>query len=574
MEVFNNTSIFTGYLKQLLHNFNLPKLKIYTKANAEYKAINKKESPEILESIVKDTNYPDQTRYVPYIRGNKIQEYINGEWVEVGSRQSGLAHDHFYVYGEYIKNYTKNLVIKDSVYDSYTHEYLGDYLRFQRDYNNINLMSLYNCFSNRACPKLSITGPNFSFNTADTQYKIYMIPVKLFRVYTIAIDCEQPIEICCGLYGNYQDTREKYSRLPSYTYQKIVGSKFSSPSLYTKILNLGRAENNEGLLPNADFLELSQMEKDLKLFLKIPASNTSTIVILEGDYRNWNDTIYNNPKKEVIKLKTWADSPDNFSKENIVANDFALDTTLYDLYQYINSSWVKVRNIYPKKIITGAEQNIDTTDINSLKTNYSLILDNTNYGQTIINNNEEFINYRLNNLGVKLKPTVSYLNTVSGKLYLNYLAKAKKQVNHTIINTSKEALRKNTHATLISPLQLLMANTEQQHPFADRLIEYLLDNVITSKPEEITDNIKRTQKALENNPSNKYAPIIPGEWDANMNKLLYEYMTTKVSDTSIIHDLLGYVDKDTEKWYSYWTDGANNKRVKNSLANTYLEEGE
>lgn len=574
MEVFNNTSIFTGYLKQLLHNFNLPKLKIYTKANAEYKAINKKESPEILESIVKDTNYPDQTRYVPYIRGNKIQEYINGNWVEVGSRQSGLAHDHFYVYGEYIKNYTKNLVIKDSVYDSYTHEYLGDYLRFQRDYNNINLMSLYNCFSNRACPKLSITGPNFNFNTADTQYKIYMVPVKLFRTYTIAIDCEQSIEICCGLYGNYQDKRKKYNRLPSYTYQKIVGSKFSSPLLYTKILNLGRAENNEGLLPNTDFLELSQMEKDLKLFLKIPALNTSTIVILEGDYRNWNDTIYNDPKKEVIKLKTWADSPDKFSKENIVANDFALDTTLYDLYQYINSSWVKVRNIYPKKIITGTEKNIDTADINSLKTNYSLILDNTDYGQTIINNNEEFIYYRLNNLGVKLKPTVSYLNTVSGKLYLNYLAKATKQVNHTIINTSKEALRKNTHTALVSPLQLLMANTEQQHPFADRLIEYLLDNVITSKPEEITDNIKRTQKALENNPSNKYAPIIPGEWDANMNKLLYEYMTTKVPDTSVIHDLLGYVDKDTEKWYSYWTDGANNKRVKNSLANTYLEEGE
>ena len=37
MEKFNNTTLFTGYLKQLLHNFNLPKYKIYTKAQAEYR---------------------------------------------------------------------------------------------------------------------------------------------------------------------------------------------------------------------------------------------------------------------------------------------------------------------------------------------------------------------------------------------------------------------------------------------------------------------------------------------------------------------------------------------------------
>ncbi|MBP5468707.1 MAG: hypothetical protein J6Z11_05630 [Candidatus Riflebacteria bacterium] len=31
MEKFNNTTLFTGYLKQLLHNYNLPKYKVYTK---------------------------------------------------------------------------------------------------------------------------------------------------------------------------------------------------------------------------------------------------------------------------------------------------------------------------------------------------------------------------------------------------------------------------------------------------------------------------------------------------------------------------------------------------------------
>jgi hypothetical protein len=68
-----------------------------------------------------------------------------------------MKHSHSYTYGDKLLNYTKNLYITNNVYDSYTHEYLGDYLRFKRDYLDINLMPLYNCFSNRTCDKLDLS---------------------------------------------------------------------------------------------------------------------------------------------------------------------------------------------------------------------------------------------------------------------------------------------------------------------------------------------------------------------------------------------------------------------------------
>ena len=458
MEKFNNATIFTGYLKQLLHNFNLPKYRIYTREFQKYFDKNKKESKEVFQTITYGQD-SETTMYVPYIKDGLIQEYIDGKWVEVGMRDFKNRHIHNYYEGFKSLNYTKNLKIKNNNYDSYTHEYLGDYLRFIRDYYNLDLMPLYNCFSNNPCGnlKLSFTvqnkneTKNIEFNTTDSNYKIYMVPVKLFKQYTIAIDSALPIEMCCGIYGIYQDNRATFLDLPALTYQKVRASNFSAPFLYSKVIDLIER------FPEKSRNELAQNEDKLKLFIKIPAQNTSTITILEGDYRDWN----------------------NVSASCGIS-----------------------------KFSDGSEASLH---------------------------------------------------------------------NYTIVNF--ENLPENPELSLKTPLQLLAFNTGEQHPFSDRLIEYLTDNAITSI-DEINTNIARAQKVIkaatniaENGLETKdgethaiytyrYEPETDGFWDAQMRYAIYDYMTQsehpkkdKVTaiDKHFInrYDILGYVDKDTEKYYSY-----------------------
>ena len=585
MEKFNSTSIFTGYIKQLLSSFNLPKIRVYTKEHADYKNKYGVESPEILQTIVSSTDsagkpiYPENLRYVPYLKGKRIQELINGKWIDVGGRGGNFDHVHFYNYGEPLLNYTKKLILKNNIYDSYTHEYLGDYLRFQRDYLGINLMPLYNCFSNRECPELHINNNSFTFDTSDKRYKIYMLPVKLFKKYTIAIDSDFPIELCCGLYSNTQDTSTKSNKLVGLTYQKINYSQFSQPFLYTKLFDKELLNNELG----TNLSEISFNEKNLKLFIKVPISNTSTIIILEGDYRGWNDTILFSPQKTIpLEFDGYKNTDGTFINKS-GSNTFELEDIALNL---INGKIYKYTTVEKKiKNKEGKEEIIKENTfkpIGSIWKDNSAIYSLNNFKfiskrkRIIVDNTIEYPNFK-NNLPngwlqehpkEKVKPNDAYFNTYECKLYLNYFAKDISIENHSVINLEKAAMEKDLTFPLITTLQLLRANTHEQHPFADRLIEYLVENAITSREDEVADNVKRTQKAVENNKfTNNYKPITYGIWDDQLNKILYEFMNSHNSDYTKNHDVLGYVDKDIEQIYYYWKD---NKQV--SLANTYLDE--
>lgn len=418
MYKFNNDNIFTGYIKQKLASFNLPQFRIYTRANLNYRLTNGTESNEIIPSTDKQKIY--------YLHGNEVKIYRDNAW------ENGRIHYHPDIK---ILNYTKTLNIKNNIYDSYTHEYLGNYLRFLRDHENLDLMSMYNCFSDNICSNLTINIDTITVDATDTKYKIYMLPVKLFKDYTIAIDCSGSVELFCAVYHQHLSTITSLSTdLANKTYEKHAGTLFSQPLLYNK-LAYENLINEARTTSTLSLQELATNEHDLKLFIRVPKDLSSTITVLEGDYRNYNDAICTQNTKT-----------------------------------------------YNKAII-------NLEHINS---------DPNMYG-------EDFI----------FRP--------------------------------------------LSRLQLLEINTGESYPFADRLVEYLADNVITNI-DEIPDNIERAQMVMSNNGigKDKYKFDIPGAWEQRIQIIGYSKMTTDASQQKLLHynadaftDCLGYIDKDLEMNYSY-----------------------
>ena len=261
---FESNNILVGYIKNLLTEFKLPTPSVYTYDSNKY-AVEKQ----------------------LYIKDDYVCQFINGKFEKLFAFENSKIE----------KNYYKQLKFTGNSYDSHTHEYLGDYLRFIRDYKGLNLMSLYNCYSNsfprnmyyESKPSNSenngteqnnkTKAPSFVFDTTDPSYKIIMVPVKANKVYTIALDCSISYEIACGFYDRSLITNLS-SDFMEKTYKRISSSSFSSPYLYD-----GLVIEPEDPLYKTEVMN----ENNLKLFIKLPASNQSSVVVLEGSYLNCND---------------------------------------------------------------------------------------------------------------------------------------------------------------------------------------------------------------------------------------------------------------------------------------------
>lgn len=212
MHTFEENSLVVTYIKELLHNFNLPMLDVYT------------DESKLYENKV-------------YIKGTKIVKYL----------EDGFKTLDNYEYNRPMLNRTTNLTINSSSYDIATHRYLGNYLRFIRDYHGLDLMGMYNCFDYTEPSKLvrsiKISDTHtLQLNSLESNYTYYMVPVKFNKTYTVAIDSSVPYEMMCVIYtNNFMDDTTKSTDLDNLvkdTYKSIKGSSYTHPFLYTTVTDL------------------------------------------------------------------------------------------------------------------------------------------------------------------------------------------------------------------------------------------------------------------------------------------------------------------------------------------------
>ena len=115
---------------------------------------------------------------------------------------------------------------------------------------------------------------------------------------------------------------------------------------------------------------------------------------------------------------------------------------------------------------------------------------------------------------------------------------------NTIVNLDDEYVLndKDMNNVLLSKLHLLQINDNVRYAFSDRLVEYLVRNVITPR-DRLGMNIQRVQQSGLNM---TYPNTYLGVWFPEMRYILYRKYMNDSSTNKL--DINGFVDVDMEKF--------------------------
>lgn len=274
MQRFFENTIESTYIKYLLSQSELPLYPVITPGRILVKGSRYVYQDNIYECIKQGPfNFEELT-----LNGTSTKTISNS--LKLLQNLSTISNTH---------NVKQRFVSNTGYYDSDTHKALGDYLRWLRDDIGTDLMSMYNCFNYIVSDELVLTNKDqdkyYVSKVQNSNTKLVMIPIKYNQKYTIAIDCPFPVLMKSIIYNNnIIEVFDNGDYIPVYSFldEDIVihnSLQFNKPIIY-KITN---QDTDKSVKPAS---WLNSFEKSLYLAIQLPSTNTSSIVVLEGDYTN------------------------------------------------------------------------------------------------------------------------------------------------------------------------------------------------------------------------------------------------------------------------------------------------
>ena len=188
-----------------------------------------------------------------------------------------------------------NFTSRTTYYDSATHYQLGNYLRYYRDKTGVDLMPFYNCFNYTFITDLylrKVDGKTSQYGyvkESNDNYKVAAVPVKMGMEYTIFIDCPYEVLVKPLFYNEYGLVEKEGG---SYLADTIKILKDSEDTDGKFVLSYPQMSFNNPIKVKIDLTtdyekgigEFYAFQRYLYLAIQLPASNNSSIVVLEGDY--------------------------------------------------------------------------------------------------------------------------------------------------------------------------------------------------------------------------------------------------------------------------------------------------
>ena len=170
IQAFNKVTTTSNFIKNLLISTYLPLIR--TVRDYDY--------------IIADRLYIYKCNIIKCIKSGYIVTGIkNSAWNEEVASFRTIGE---YYFGEKNGKLCTNYISNSEGYDSLTHERLGKYLRNLRDMYDLNLMPLYNCFSNEQFQQHHISSKGVEKTFTDFNTKLYKIPIRFNTDYTICME--------------------------------------------------------------------------------------------------------------------------------------------------------------------------------------------------------------------------------------------------------------------------------------------------------------------------------------------------------------------------------------------------